>query len=1249
MHRPLRQQIRFRLNALQSDNEETLFEQVCAAVARVRIHRNIKMSGFVAGHGDKGRDFENVPGFVPAVVGSRGKADGLSPDDSVVGACTLGSSDIPRKIRNDVREIHAAGPKPDRIYHFCESERLLAAPKQIELRDWCLQTYDTHLHIITGNTLADWLCDDDLVPIAQGLLGVGFAPGPGLQLAGIGDPDPSRPQLGSASNLYIGAGDSSLGRARITFTSLPAEDLIIRTLDPFQAHLVRKNLKLSKEEAVAAVWEGLPSAQQNAFALLEQAIFLTKREYLELLIPEHDWAGLLSTWKDAGWVSAKETGFYSIVDALRDRMASTDGLLDEARDRWLKVLAAHEGYCDLDLARCIHLFSAGDRDQAVALAHRTLVSVEDPPFLRLLGSLLAIIDVNKVHRQLSPHHRLLLDDAIGIHDLRIGRYPEAEQRFRAMLNRARRCGDDWGVAEALLHLGLTAHHAGDEAAATRWYRNAVKEARKRGQTFLLGRALHNLSQCLVSKDPLEADALLIESTKVRQQAGDESPFALWMANGLAAIEAGDAAGALCCFREAETTVGDQGYRDHRARALHNQANARLALGQTAKALRQGTEALALAREIEDPDLLRLAVQGQAVRLAQQGDYRSAMPLFDELVDLKDAIGDRAGKAIALSDSAVTRLKVGKTDAAMQRFVEARHIAEAADAEPELAFILRNHARGLRDSGDAQAATDLLSSAYRSAYDSGRWHLATDLARELADENHRCKGAIELRDAWYRKAIDSAHRAGDAKRIAFMVGQRMASLRDTNQLDAAAQAAQDLLDATRGNKALFAEYASACVEAGNLSIDSGDLDQAASHYLAGLKGLERQDDPRERARLLGNLGELERRRGNLDMAERHMRAALELMPAEDAAGRLHAMHNLALVLDGRDRRPEAIELLEQVRDRSKRNRDWEANAKAWIELGSIAWTDARPTLAMRRWQRALSIAEAQGLARCAVMASLGLARAHLDRGETTEALNLLAGRGEDPPLDLAANLAATHAQALQQQGRLEQAAAVLTQGIERTHRGAASDEQARLRSALALILGQQARFDDAWAQWETAIAATQTSEERLHTYQDGLELALKQDEGCLREEGRTSAVWNRIRKEPDRSAVRALCYDLAERLWHHDPEGATLVHFVTMTEGLSEDDLDTYFSDGVRLFLRLLRHPPVDALAAHIQDQVNFPRTDPDTRPPDELLFWPFRMAQRHLDSSDTSDEPSAELILQLVEAVWRELAAGADCGCGEEQ
>ncbi len=182
MDASLRNLIRYRLSKLQSDNGEALFKQVCAEIARRRIHANIKMSSFVAGHGDKGRDFENVPGYDPDLVGRRGKEDGLRPYDAIVGACTLGRKDPVDKIRGDLRTIHDKGPKPDAVYCFCETD--FPAAEQMVLRNWSQKTYGTALHILTGNTLSDWLCEADLAA-ALNLLGLSALPAPRCVLPSV--------------------------------------------------------------------------------------------------------------------------------------------------------------------------------------------------------------------------------------------------------------------------------------------------------------------------------------------------------------------------------------------------------------------------------------------------------------------------------------------------------------------------------------------------------------------------------------------------------------------------------------------------------------------------------------------------------------------------------------------------------------------------------------------------------------------------------------------------------------------------------------------------------------------------------------------------------------------------------------------------------------------------------------------------------------------------------------------------------
>ncbi len=170
----LRNRIRERLGHLQSENGEALFEKVCAELARKRIHANIRMNAFVAGHGDRGRDFENIPGQSLDLVMSLGREHGVSPSTQIVFACTLGRTRLSNKIKKDIDVIHAEGPKPDYIYHFCEID--FPTADQTELRLWCERKYNTRLEILTGNTIADVLAEADLLSIARDQLRIALEP-----------------------------------------------------------------------------------------------------------------------------------------------------------------------------------------------------------------------------------------------------------------------------------------------------------------------------------------------------------------------------------------------------------------------------------------------------------------------------------------------------------------------------------------------------------------------------------------------------------------------------------------------------------------------------------------------------------------------------------------------------------------------------------------------------------------------------------------------------------------------------------------------------------------------------------------------------------------------------------------------------------------------------------------------------------------------------------------------------------------
>lgn len=316
MDRSLRHRIRSRLSGLQSENGETLFEQLCGEVARRRIHANIQMASFVAGHGDKGRDFENVPGHHKNLVGSRGQEDGLKPDDSLVGACTLGRSDVPGKIRGDVATIHDEGPKPDHIYHFCETD--FPTAQQVNLRNWCERTYGTRLHILTGKTLADWLSAPDLQSVASGLLEVASIPDPVCPL------HPSCPDIArdcvqpvGCAAPYASISQDRSGQSLTAFADVPAVASILEQLHPFRARLVRQALSVSDIEAVTTVWNSLPVPDQVALAILDLAVLCARRKLLEDLIPECNWSELLPPLERDKLVFKTDGGFYRVDSALR--------------------------------------------------------------------------------------------------------------------------------------------------------------------------------------------------------------------------------------------------------------------------------------------------------------------------------------------------------------------------------------------------------------------------------------------------------------------------------------------------------------------------------------------------------------------------------------------------------------------------------------------------------------------------------------------------------------------------------------------------------------------------------------------------------------------------------------------------------------------------------------------------------------------------------------------------------------------
>ena len=174
-----------------------------------------------------------------------------------------------------------------------------------------------------------------------------------------------------------------------------------------------------------------------------------------------------------------------------------------------------------------------------------------------------------------------------------------------------------------------------------------------------------------------------------------------------------------------------------------------------------------------------------------------------------------------------------------------------------------------------------------------------------------RGDLPLAIRRFRQAIEdksSLYGADDPRTLLTMMvlGQALASAGDYDQAIEWLQRVVEGRRKAHGDRSL--ETASALNELAAHEFGQGNLAQAQAHYLEALE-MTRQVDPdsSDAALLLNNLGALQEVRGDLEGAERNMRASLQLRQqlfGAEHANTVRVEHNLCRVLVERGKLAEA---------------------------------------------------------------------------------------------------------------------------------------------------------------------------------------------------------------------------------------------------------------------------------------------------------------------------------------------------------
>jgi tetratricopeptide (TPR) repeat protein len=278
-----------------------------------------------------------------------------------------------------------------------------------------------------------------------------------------------------------------------------------------------------------------------------------------------------------------------------------------------------------------------------------------------------------------------------------------------------------GVREGRTRSALLAAEShgrlGDHNAAVRWAELARSLARTRGERHAELRA-RNYQGLIAFRhgDVEEAERYFVAALEMARALADHTTAARCLNNlGVLANIRGDPEAALTSYRLALVAYQQIGHVRGIAETYHNigislrdQGNARAALGAAEEAVR-------LATQVGDEQLVALAATGRAELHVALGDPALADAELKRAADRYTRIGFRAGLPEVWRVQAAVAAVRGDTKEAVSLLTNAAHLANEYGSTDTLADIERDLSVALQKRGDqdgARAAQDRAVALYR---------------------------------------------------------------------------------------------------------------------------------------------------------------------------------------------------------------------------------------------------------------------------------------------------------------------------------------------------------------------------------------------------------------------------------------------------------------------------------------------------------------------------------------------------------
>ena len=427
-----------------------------------------------------------------------------------------------------------------------------------------------------------------------------------------------------------------------------------------------------------------------------------------------------------------------------------------------------------------------------------------------------------------------------------GNYPEALARYRIAQNIAEQIGDQAGMADTLINIGIVHESQSDYAQAIERYQKSLSLSEASGNKAGASRALLNIGIAYYSQgDYAQAIEHYQKSLSLSEALGDNTGVSKALNNiGAAYQSRGDYAQAIEHYRKSMALFENLGDKAGVSSMLYNIGNAHQRQGDYAQALDYYQKSLAMFEALGDKAMVSRTMNDIGNINSRQGDYAQALEHYRKSLEIFEALGDKAGVSRTLGAIGLVYSRQGDYAQALEHYRKSLALSEVLRDKAVISVIMNN-----------------------------------------IGEVHRLQGEYAQALEYYRKSLALSEALGDKAGISGTLGNiGIVHFRQGEYAQALEYYRKSLaLSEALGRKE---EIGSALGNIGNVHFKQSDYAQALEYYRKSLAMFEALGDKAKAGSALGAAGRSYRALNQLTPARQAFEEAIgviETLRAQVAGG------------------------------------------------------------------------------------------------------------------------------------------------------------------------------------------------------------------------------------------------------------------------------------------------------------------------------------------------------------------------------